>query len=150
MTDFNRRRHQSSKSDRQEDLRTTGPAENPAEQGRLIEFPLTRFKPSRKHPAINRASDRRDRQTKLIDLLARLQPDSDLLDTILKMIDPNDKYRGLVELIASGDLSDITMDSIIELLQVKRLSNALAMARRSPSETSPARAEEDQSKIDSH
>ncbi|MGH9759506.1 MAG: hypothetical protein ACREAC_01555, partial [Blastocatellia bacterium] len=88
-------------------------------------------------------------QRKLIDLLARLQPDSDLLDTILKMIDPNDKYRGLVELIASGDLSDTTMDSIIELLQAKRLSNALAMARGSPSETSPASAEEDQSKTDS-
>ncbi|MGH9760787.1 MAG: hypothetical protein ACREDR_30255 [Blastocatellia bacterium] len=42
MTDLNRQHHPSPEFDRREEPRTTGPTENPANQGRVIEFPLTR------------------------------------------------------------------------------------------------------------
>ncbi|MGH9761097.1 MAG: hypothetical protein ACREAC_09665 [Blastocatellia bacterium] len=109
------------------------------EPGRVIEFPFKRRQRVLRHRRFDpRIAARFQKQTKLIDLLALRLVDSALLDTILKMIDPADKYRGLVELIANGDIPNAAMDRIIRLIESERTSNVHAIAQQSIDAMSPA------------
>ncbi|HYM00338.1 MAG TPA: hypothetical protein VEZ90_15395 [Blastocatellia bacterium] len=96
----------------------SGGRRNQKGKGRVIQFPLNQI--VARDEARRLAASRLEKQTRLIDLLALRAYCPDVLNDLLKAVDPEDEYRGIVELIANGDVSEPAMDRMAAILEASR------------------------------